>query len=1849
MNTAAKFKTYEEIGRGKFTGSVIYRARQSQSLEYVAAKHTDVSIPSVKTKVQTEASFLNSCVHPNILKFITWYQTQDEIWLITELCEGGSFESLLNREHHHWPEVSIELFAHDIRDALHFLHMKGVLFNELTPANLFLDINGNLKLSDFEFATQISKLPTLTLETIDRSVKTNGYLHKAPETLLPDGCNNISADLYSFGCLLYKIIFRKYPFEVYMEKLISANFVDSGSESDFDDQGQGPRITVRTRDYQKYAMRVIREGEDYLSSSLIPASYRGFPLSPQLKDLLFRLLQPLPFKRLTWVELASHPFFTGKIKERIKCPLEAHFINAMRLFTTNGVYPELYQAVSIQSDGRITCPKNLCGNLTRFEERLRDERKIPAASAAVGDAEPTAVPESPAPIAPTSPEPHVIMTVSLKNTGLFYMRYVMQDPTISQLFRASTLTPFEATHTFQSFVTTTHQMLTRTTRYFVLSRFMLPLLLIVKTDFDKATLSSIGSLEKFLYQGSRTGLKLAEYALSSHDLSVLTTASGTFHTFLVQVFLSAANSHLGDTYFDSRVGYGLMNRKSDLDRAAATLALFYYNLMYNPSFSAMQTTGGAALGTNERIDSELNRVWFEELGNLQDPSAPLMTLITALLTKPTSRSKPLYTTSVTTTALMLQILLVLLRLNLVNAGVGDMAKMLYNIDLHSLLANDILPYIESVVKPVPLNERHMPKEKVLLHALQLRVVFATFMESMALLLENYYVCANNILPGLPHSPTKPYTEVPSGVLRSIDFNYFKLDVIQKAVPFSKCVNLLATMYSVMAVDKYGVTIRALCGTNAIALHAESVRLTISALSAAIIPDMLPLLMGNLKTLLDSLDFTIVSQNFEYLSQILGAFITLTFGELLTDYFNVLGLSNAQAMHAEPPKEKEEGGEMPWADASIERYREWQRHEQSKPYSYLRGVKKMYDTHTSKSRELKGITALHAQYKLLLSVAINEDAMQLKPYVCMAFSLLFFFDFNTFDAYKNTLNATGHPLYRVITDTEVQDTKLDFLKLLQNMISDCSRIMNDNQSLKKDYVDLVRSLEEAEGGRQNGIEKLYFKRVPGQTVRGLQAMVAAAKTTGATIQGFDPIEDFTQATFEASLEQYRLVFKLARSRDKREVAFRGLYLDSFTALSSAILTYLDVCAQIVKNTILQTSNINIKTYFRGLPALQVIDGFFQSYTRPHVPFYLFRRLTLNIESCLFGFANTIYSVIPPRELYEAAILNDLSMKKEKEKKEKEDQKAGVSTDTKTIKIEGIDEALQQQQEASADKKGTPAFFALSKEFVTMSRLLLGIAACLINHPAHHLVRDHLFYISDATRKVKGLIFATMNLLKDLQNFSLFEPFSLTDQDLLKAHGKDDLMSFNYAIELFRYIRNAAANLIAIGLERGRMYGPFNSYSSVEVLIKSSGAIMTRIIPKKKEERVIQQSDTFVDLDKAKTKAEPELLRMVRDIQEVGLFMDEVISVTELTHFTEAIIGSYHRLLNSQSMLLCLFNVPEFHDVALTIVVNALRTRKINLNSELRKYFLQSYIHGRNLSDRIVEGTGLALTDERVWQLFVANSGCQYTLGTLFPTVLIQNTTDLMLEGDHLYAFIRVLNILHNSTCCLMSVFNAHIQALTSQVTKLNDSFFSLHKKVALRDHLSLLTDESFTSCNLLSFVCEIFKQYVVLGGSVHGVLPEAYLTDQFNKELEQKREGRQLPIRPELLTLALDTFELYTNLAMIYAWSEYTASLYFKGVFSIIVFDLQKWFAEKAETLSAASLRDDLLIAYIDLTDSLLFYNNEFCNAMDVYQSVGQLGKTLSRVVRVKLESLKSSFGNPYARNLPPKQWYDGVLDEGALA
>ena len=135
-----------------------------------------------------------------------------ELLVVMELGETDLASNLkeINKSARGLTDTKTKSFWEEMLEAVEVVHSKGVVHKDLKPAN-FLIVKGMLKIIDFGIASQVEDGNTHVT-----NVNMMGTLNfMSPEALLPDGSGHrISpkADVWSLGCILYRMVYKKCPF-----------------------------------------------------------------------------------------------------------------------------------------------------------------------------------------------------------------------------------------------------------------------------------------------------------------------------------------------------------------------------------------------------------------------------------------------------------------------------------------------------------------------------------------------------------------------------------------------------------------------------------------------------------------------------------------------------------------------------------------------------------------------------------------------------------------------------------------------------------------------------------------------------------------------------------------------------------------------------------------------------------------------------------------------------------------------------------------------------------------------------------------------------------------------------------------------------------------------------------------------------------------------------------------------------------------------------------------------------------------------------------------------------------------------------------------------------------------------------------------------------------------------------------------------------------------------------------------------------------------------------------------------------------------------------------------------------
>ncbi len=208
-----KYEITDRIGRGGM--AEVYRGYHVSLDRYVAIKLLHPFLaddPEFKDRFENEARNVAKLKHPNIVQVYDFdFDPEGEsYYMVMELINGPTLKDKLFELASSGERFSIAESIRVVRaaaEALAYAHLRNMIHRDVKPANLMLDEDERVVLTDFG----IAKIVTGTQFTASGGmVGTPAYM--APEQGLGEAGNERS-DLYSLGVILFQLVTGRLPFD----------------------------------------------------------------------------------------------------------------------------------------------------------------------------------------------------------------------------------------------------------------------------------------------------------------------------------------------------------------------------------------------------------------------------------------------------------------------------------------------------------------------------------------------------------------------------------------------------------------------------------------------------------------------------------------------------------------------------------------------------------------------------------------------------------------------------------------------------------------------------------------------------------------------------------------------------------------------------------------------------------------------------------------------------------------------------------------------------------------------------------------------------------------------------------------------------------------------------------------------------------------------------------------------------------------------------------------------------------------------------------------------------------------------------------------------------------------------------------------------------------------------------------------------------------------------------------------------------------------------------------------------------------------------------------------------------
>lgn len=212
--TISKLGRYDIIRvLGKGAMGLVYEARDPNLDRRVAIKTIKVENLSAEASADYEARFRTEArsaarlQHPNIVSVYDSERHGDVAYLVMEFVQGDDLKQYLDSGKRYSLRESLGI-VHDLLSALDYAHRQNIVHRDVKPANLLVEANGRVKLTDFGVAR---------IQDSGEATRTKGSMVGTLKYMSPEQVQGLPvdarADLFAAGIVLYQLLTGKRPFD----------------------------------------------------------------------------------------------------------------------------------------------------------------------------------------------------------------------------------------------------------------------------------------------------------------------------------------------------------------------------------------------------------------------------------------------------------------------------------------------------------------------------------------------------------------------------------------------------------------------------------------------------------------------------------------------------------------------------------------------------------------------------------------------------------------------------------------------------------------------------------------------------------------------------------------------------------------------------------------------------------------------------------------------------------------------------------------------------------------------------------------------------------------------------------------------------------------------------------------------------------------------------------------------------------------------------------------------------------------------------------------------------------------------------------------------------------------------------------------------------------------------------------------------------------------------------------------------------------------------------------------------------------------------------------------------------
>ena len=162
-------------------------------------------IRSRRRLVDSEIKIHQSLSHPHIVQFLDHHEDSGHVYIIMELCLHNSLTEFVKTFPDVHQESRIRQLIRQLSEAVLYLKEKNIIHRDIKPDNIFMTVDGTVRLGDFGIACELGDEL--------RTTKCGTYKYMSPE-MCQDKRYDYTVDVWAIGVVTYWALTKEEPFRL---------------------------------------------------------------------------------------------------------------------------------------------------------------------------------------------------------------------------------------------------------------------------------------------------------------------------------------------------------------------------------------------------------------------------------------------------------------------------------------------------------------------------------------------------------------------------------------------------------------------------------------------------------------------------------------------------------------------------------------------------------------------------------------------------------------------------------------------------------------------------------------------------------------------------------------------------------------------------------------------------------------------------------------------------------------------------------------------------------------------------------------------------------------------------------------------------------------------------------------------------------------------------------------------------------------------------------------------------------------------------------------------------------------------------------------------------------------------------------------------------------------------------------------------------------------------------------------------------------------------------------------------------------------------------------------------------